>query len=50
MNVTLMEQSFGQRIKNNNIVQAWLVLTRALFFGASLAGIQLSLAPSIGAN
>jgi len=50
MNVTLMEQSFGQRIKNNNIVQAWLVLTLALFFGASLAGIQLSLAPTIEAN
>ncbi|MBW2591684.1 MAG: FMN-binding protein [Deltaproteobacteria bacterium] len=45
-----MEQSFGQRIKNNNIVQAWLVLTLALLFGASLAGIQLSLAPTIEAN
>lgn len=50
MNATHMEQSFGQRIKNNNIVQAWLVLTLALFFGASLAGIQLTLAPTIEAN
>ena len=37
MNATQMEQSFGQRLKENNIVQAWLVLTLALFFGASLA-------------
>ena len=50
MNATHMEQSFGQRFKNNNIVQAWLVLTLALLFGASLAGIQLSLAPTIEAN
>lgn len=50
MNATQMEQSFGQRLKENNIVQAWLVLTLALFFGASLAGIQLSLAPTIEAN
>ncbi len=50
MNATYMEQSFGQRIKNNNIVQAWLVLALALLFGALLAGIQLFLAPTIEAN
>lgn len=32
------------------IVQAWLVLLLASFFGAALAGIQLTLAPKIEAN
>ncbi len=32
------------------IIQAWLVLLLAAFFGAALAGIQLSLAPKIEAN
>jgi len=45
-----MEESFGQRLKNSNIVQAWLVLALALLFGAALAGIQISLAPTIEAN
>ncbi|RLC33877.1 MAG: FMN-binding protein [Deltaproteobacteria bacterium] len=50
MTAIQMEQSFGQRLKNSNIVQAWLVLTLALLFGAALAGIQISLAPTIEAN
>ncbi len=50
MTALQMEQSFGQRLKNSNIVQAWLVLTLALLFGAALAGIQISLAPTIEAN
>ena len=37
---------FGQ----SNLVQAWLVLTLALFFGASLAGVQATLGPKIEAN
>ena len=45
-----MESGFVERLKNNNIIQAWLVLTLALCFGASLAGIQLTLAPTIEAN
>jgi len=37
-------------ISNFFILQAWLVLLLASFFGASLAGIQLTLAPKIEAN
>jgi electron transport complex protein RnfG len=39
-----------ERIKNNYLVQAWLVLILALAFGASLAGVQLTLGPTIEAN
>lgn len=39
-----------ERIKNNHLVQAWLVLILALWFGAALAGVQLSLGPTIEAN
>jgi len=45
-----MSVSTVERIKNNYIVQAWLVLTLALFFGASLAGIQIKLGPTIETN
>ncbi len=45
-----MEPGMMDRLKNNYIVQAWLVLMLALCFGASLAGIQLTLAPRIEAN
>jgi len=38
------------RMKKNFIVQAWLVLFLASFFGAALAGIQLTLSPIIEAN
>ena len=38
------------RWTNFFIVQAWLVLLLASFFGAALAGIQLTLAPKIEAN
>ena len=37
-------------LKENNIVQAWLVLLLAIFFGGSLAGIQLVLGPTIETN
>lgn len=40
----------AERLRNNNIVQAWLVLLLALFFGSSLAGIQISLGPRIEEN
>lgn len=50
MTATQTEQSFGQRLKNSNIVQAWLVLTLALLFGSGLAAIQISLAPTIEVN
>jgi electron transport complex protein RnfG len=39
-----------ERIKHNYLVQAWLVLILALWFGASLAGVQLTLGPTIEAN
>jgi Na+-translocating ferredoxin:NAD+ oxidoreductase subunit G len=38
------------RLKNNKIIQAWLVLLLALCFGSSLAGIQLTLGPRIEEN
>lgn len=37
-------------LKENKIVQAWLVLLLALFFGGSLAGVQLVLGPVIETN
>ena len=40
----------GNRIFNSFLVQAWLVLLLASFFGATLAGIQLTLSPKIEAN
>jgi electron transport complex protein RnfG len=40
----------SSRISNFFIFQAWLVLLLASFFGASLAGIQLTLSPKIEAN
>lgn len=40
----------AERLRNNNIVQAWLVLLLALFFGSSLAGIQITLGPKIEEN
>lgn len=39
-----------ERLKNNYIFQAWLVLMLALFFGASLAGVHLELGPKIEEN
>ena len=38
------------RFQNNYILQAWLVLSLALFFGVSLAGVQATLGPLIEAN
>ncbi len=38
------------KLKQSNIAQAWLVLTLAICFGASLAGVQLKLGPVIEAN
>jgi Na+-translocating ferredoxin:NAD+ oxidoreductase subunit G len=40
----------GGGFRNNNIVQAWLVLLLAICFGAALAGVQLSLGPAIEQN
>jgi len=45
-----MKTSTLERIRNNYVVQAWLVLILALCFGGSLAGMQLALGPLIEAN
>lgn len=39
-----------ERLANQYIVQAWLVILLAFFFGISLAGVQLTLSPKIEAN
>jgi len=39
-----------ERFQNNNLLQAWLVLTLALIFGITLAGVQATLGPKIEAN
>lgn len=39
-----------EKLKQNYIIQAWLVLLLAMFFGSSLAGVQLVLAPKIKQN
>ena len=36
--------------RDNNIVQAWLVLCLAICFGSTLAGMQLALGPTIEEN
>ena len=36
--------------RDNNIVQAWLVLCLAICFGSTLAGMQLALGPTIEQN
>ena len=38
------------RLKASNIAQAWLVLLLVIGFGSALAGVQLSLGPTIEAN
>jgi len=38
------------KFKENYIIQAWLVLLLALFFGTSLAGVELLLGPRIRDN
>ncbi|WP_373501912.1 FMN-binding protein [Desulfococcus sp.] len=38
------------RLKNSNILQAWLVLFLSLCFGSSLAGVQMNLGPKIETN
>lgn len=37
-------------LRENNIIQAWLVLLLAICFGGTLAGIQLTLGPRIELN
>ncbi len=37
-------------LKENYIVQAWLVILLALSFGASLSGVELLLSPKIREN
>ena len=49
MNATGAKSSV-QRIRHSNLAQAWLVLTLALFFGATLAGVQAKLGPLIETN
>jgi len=39
-----------ERLRNNNIIQAWLVLVLVLCFGSSLAGVQMYLGPVIEEN
>ena len=45
-----MPPSTLERLKNNNIIQAWLVLFLALCFGSALAGVQMTLGPKIEIN
>ncbi|MFO7560446.1 MAG: FMN-binding protein [Desulfobacterales bacterium] len=40
----------AERFQNSYILQAWLVISLALFFGISLAGIQSTLGPMIETN
>jgi electron transport complex protein RnfG len=45
-----MPPGMAERIRNNSIVQGWLVLMLTLFFGTALAGVQLTLGPKIEEN
>ncbi|MDX9786745.1 MAG: FMN-binding protein [Desulfobacterales bacterium] len=45
------EKSAGSsRLKQNYLVQAWLVLLLAVCFGSALAAVQMTLGPTIEAN
>jgi len=50
MNTSEQTMPENKGISNFFIFQAWLVLLLASFFGAALAGIQLTLSPKIEAN
>jgi len=39
-----------KRLKDSNIIQAWLVLVLSVFFSASLSWVQLTLGPAIEEN
>lgn len=39
-----------EKVQNNNLIQAWLVLTLALLFGIALSGVQTVLGPKIEDN
>ncbi|MBW1897440.1 MAG: FMN-binding protein [Deltaproteobacteria bacterium] len=39
-----------EKLKQNYIIQAWLVMLLALFFGSSLASVQIVLSPKIKQN
>jgi len=45
-----MNSTTLDRIRNNYVVQAWLVLILAICFGGSLAAMQVALGPIIEAN
>ncbi len=45
-----MHSNFIDRIKMSNLGQAWLVLLLTIFFGGSLAGVQIKLGPIIEQN
>lgn len=51
MNSSLHGKNPGNaEVKKNFLVQAWLVIFLATFFGVALAAVQLTLAPKIAAN
>ncbi len=39
-----------ERLRKNNIIQAWLVLILAACFGSALAGVHITLSPTIAQN
>ncbi|MGD9212544.1 MAG: FMN-binding protein [Desulfobacteraceae bacterium] len=50
MSLAVSDQGILYRLKNSNIIQAWLVLVLAICFGATLASVHLKLAPVIEEN
>ncbi|MDM8516210.1 FMN-binding protein [Desulfobacterales bacterium HSG16] len=45
-----MHSNFIDQVKKSNLGQAWLVLLLTIFFGGSLAGVQIKLGPVIEQN
>lgn len=45
-----MASSISATLKENNVIQAWLVLLLAICFGGLLAGMQLAVGPRIELN
>ncbi len=45
-----MSKGAFDRLKDNRLIQAWLVLILALFFGTALAGVHMTLGPKIRQN
>lgn len=50
MSMAVFDEGIFDKLKRSNLIQAWLVLVLAIFFGAALASVHIKLAPVIEQN